>query len=308
MSFVRLNAAAVELRNSLRSFVGESAMAEVTVAPPASDDDEIAFVKLVSWSYVLLFEAGRVAVAYLLQLPAGERSRVRDPTLARVLVHDLRTWSFHNLGFLSDRDREISRRVRRWFIDTCGDCPPGTRQGWRLCFLALCKEVHSTVEHCQGAMTTVLLAEDDGEASTRDLRRRIDRAWPAVEFHKIIDDAAVRLGVAIDAPKFCGGRLTTWQRYLESLPNGADLESQMLRVMERDLLAHAEDVLPIDGRDVMERLKLVPGPDVGRALRRAREMLRSGIREPQALLAALTEEATDGLLDTADARRERNHG
>ena len=308
MSFVALNAAAVELRNSLRSFVGESAIAEVTVAPPAGDDDEIAFLKLVSWSYVLLFEAGRVAVAYLLQLPAGERAYVRNPTSARALVHDLRTWSFHNLGFVSDRDRDISRRVRRWFIDTCGDCPPTNRQGWRQCFLALCKEVHCTVEHCQGAMTTVLLAEDDGEASTRDLRRRIDRAWPAVEFHKIIGDAAVRLGVPIDSPKFCGGRLSTWRTYLESLPNGADLESEMLRVMERDLLAHAEDVLPIDGRDVMAKLNLIPGPDVGRALRRARVMLRSGIRQPQALLAALAAEAADGSLDTTGACRERDNG
>lgn len=287
MSFPILNAAVVELRNSLRSFVDESAITEITVAPPAGNEDEVSFLRLVSWSYALLFEAGRVSIGYLLQIPVGGRATVSDLRASRELVHDLRTWSFHNLGFVSDRDLEISRRVRRWFIRTCGHCPPTDRRGWRSCFLALCNDMQSIVEHCQGAMTTVLSSEDDGESSTNDLRRRIDRAWPAFEFHTIIADAAVRLGIAIDPPRFCAGRLGGWRKYLESIPNGDDAVGHVLRVMERDLLAHAEDVLPIDGRDVMEALDLEPGPMVGSALRRARHLVRTGLRDRDALLHAL---------------------
>ena len=58
----------------------------------------------------------------------------------------------------------------------------------------------------------------------------------------------------------------------------------MIRLIERDLLDLAADVLPIDGRDVMKALKLKPGPAVGDALLRARELYRSGIREPEVLL------------------------
>ena len=291
MNFAVLNAAVVELRNSLRSFVGEAALAEVTVAPPSGHDDETSFLRLVSWSYVLLFEAGRVSIAYLLQLPSGAQGLRADPVSARELVHDLRTWSFHNLGFLSDRDRAISRRVRRWFIQTCGTSPPHNRKGWRLCFLALCEDVHAIVDHCQGAMSTVLSADDDGEAATKDLRRRIDRAWPASEFHRLIADASVRLGIVIDPQRFSEGRLGSWRKYLECIPNSDDLVRQVLRIMERDLLAHVEDVLPIDGRDVMEALNLAPGPEVGSMLRRARDVFRSGVRDRQAILNELASDA-----------------
>ena len=295
MSFAVLNAAAVELRNSLRSFVGERAIDEVTVAPPASQDDEISFLKLVSWSYVLVFEAGRVSIGYLLQLPSGGGTPVTDPIAARELVHDLRTWSFHNLGFVSDRDRAISKRVRLWFVQTCGACPPHNREGWRSCFLALCNEMQAIAEHCQGAMTTVLSAADDGEAATSDLRKRIDRAWPAYEFHRLIDDAAVRLGITIDPNKFSEGRIANWRKYLECLPDCDDLDGEVLRIMERDLLTRLDDMLPIDARDVMEALDLDPGPAVGSALLRARELFRSGVRDRHGILAGLTGSDADVL-------------
>ena len=288
MSFAALNASAVDLRNSLRSFVGEGAFDEVTVAPPASQDDETSFLKLISWSYVLVFEAGRVSIGYLLQLPSGKHDSATDLNASRELVHDLRTWSFHNLGFVSDRDRSISRRVRLWFIQTCGACPPHSKNGWRLCFLALCNEMQAIVEHCQGAMTTVLSAADDGEATTSDLRKRIDRAWPAPEFHRLINDAALRLGIVIDPKKFCDRRIAAWRKYLECLPDIDDSESHLLRMMERDLLAYVEDVLPVDGRDVMEALELEPGREVGSALRRARELFRKGVRDREAILAGLS--------------------
>ena len=291
MKFDVLNAAVVELRNSLRSFVGEAAIAEITVAPPAGNDDETSFLKLVSWSYALVFEAGRVSIPYLLQLPSGGRRPESDPISARGLVHDLRTWSFHNLGFLNDRDRAISKRVRRWFIQTCGACPPHSKRGWSMCFFALCSEMLAIVEHCQGAMTTVLLAPDDGEAATTDLRMRIDRAWPASEFHKLIGDAAVRLGITIDPRKFSEGRLANWRNYLECIPISSDPGGQMGRIMERDLLSHEEDVLPVDGRDVMSALNLDPGPQVGTALRRARDLFRNGCRDPQAILRVLGDDA-----------------
>ena len=287
MSFPVLNAASVELRNSLRSFVGATAIEEVTVAPPAGDQDEVSFLRLVSWSYVLLFEAGRVSIGYLLELPpAGDRAR--DPKGAKALVHDLRTWSFHNVGFGSEREIALSRRVRRWFIETCGACPPHDNQAWSMCFLALCDEMQAVVVHCQRAMTTVLQGEDDGEVATADLRRRIDRAWSAGQFQELMGDVALRLGIEVDTRKFCERRLTNWRTYLECLPEDDVLVDRLTAMMERDLLAHVEDVLPVNGREIMDFFGVDPGPDVGRALRLAQKLFRDGLRGRQAILDRLS--------------------
>lgn len=292
MVFSQLNASVVDLRNTLCSFVGERAFRDATVRPPVGEDSEISFLRLVAWSYAVVFEAGRVAIPYLLQLPGGTSGTSSDAKVARRRLNILRTWSVHNLGFGSNRDASISRDVQRWFMVTSGMYPPEGAEAWRSCFLALCSDVRLIVEHCQGAMTNVLLAPDDGNAAMADLRRRIDRSWPAEEFHKVVGDAVIRLGMRIDAEKFSGPRLSRWREFLETVPDSDDLAARMVPMIERDLIDHVADVLPINGRDVMDRLGLAPGRDVGDALLRARELFRSGIVDPAELLERLKDEST----------------
>ena len=287
MSFSELNAAMSDLRNSVRSFVGEEALGEITARPPAGDADEASFLRLASWSYVLLFEAGRVSIPYLLELPSEYGAAGKDAKTARQLVHALRTWSFHNLGFTSGRDVLLAQTVQRWFLKNCGVNPPNDEDAWRRCCQALCGEVGLVIAYCQGAVTLVLSAPDDGRTAIADLRRRIERAWPAHEFDKLADDAAIRLGIRIDGRKFRETHLTKWREFLESLPDADDPEMHMIRMIERDLLEHAAFVLPIDGNDVMASLDLDPGPNVGVALRHARELYQSGIRDREQLLARL---------------------
>ena len=288
MTFASLNAAVVDLRNSLCSFVGEKAIGEITVRPPAADDDEASFLRLVTWSYALLFEAGRITIPYLLQLPADTSGKSSDPAAARKLVRDLRTWGFHNLGFQSSRDAALSRRVQLWFVEKCDTYPPDQIEAWRKCFRDLCLEVQTIIVHCQDAMINVLTAPDDGEAATSDLQRRINRSWAAYEFHGLVNEAAIRLGITIDAKKFCDPNLSKWRKYLECVPEQDSLVEHMIRMIERDLLDHVADVLPIDGRDVMSALGLEPGPDVNLALRRARELFHSGVHDRKLLLENLS--------------------
>ena len=287
MTFSELNAAVVDLRNSLRSFVGDSALEEVTVRPPAGDSDEASFLRLVSWSYALMFEAGRVAIPYLLKLRDGSPSVTTDPKAAYKFVRSLRTWSSHNLGFASNRDVALLRHVQLWFVKTCGANPPIENDSWQKCFLILCGEIKTVVTHCQGAVTVVLDAPDDGKAAIADLQQRIDRAWPAHRFDALVQDVALRLGIQVDARKFREPLLSIWRGFLESLSDDVDLEERVIRMIEKDLLEHDARVLPIDARDVMSTLNLNPGPEVGAALHHAQDIFRSGIRDREKLLTQL---------------------
>ena len=287
MTFVALNAAVVDLRNSLTSFAGEKALAEITVRPPSRDNDEASFLRLVSWSYVLLFEAGRVSVPYLIELPSGTDGTGKEAQGTRELVHDLRTWGFHNLGLSNKRGLEMSRNVQRWFVKTCQQCPPDAGMAWQKCFLELCGRVQKVVEHCQGAMTSVLSSEDDGEAATQDLQRRVERTWMPAEFHELVSDAAYRLGITVDCVAFTSRKLGRWREYLECLPWSDDPVLHMERIIERDLLDHASEILPLDGKDIMNALELDPGPEVGKALHRARELYREGARDRAEILKGL---------------------
>ena len=304
MTFALANAAVAELWSSLRSFMGELAVSEITVRPPAREGDEASFLRLVAWSYVMVFEAGRVAVPYLMEMRVYQDEPYSDPKKSCRNIHALRPWSSHNLGFSSERDVEISQRVQLWFKDACGEYPPGDTGSWGRCFQALCSEIEIIATYCQRVVTAELSDPDDGEAARVDLRRRIERAWPAQEYHVLVGDAAVRLGlgIAIDAKKFSNPRLPKWRQFLETLPDQDDPKGHMIRLIERDLLDLAADVLPIDGRDVMNALKLKPGPAVGDALLRARELFRSGIREPELLLDHLIRSLVPDTVDPSPHR------
>ena len=289
MSFSTLNVAVADLRSSLRSFVSPDALSEVNLRPPVDDGGEISFLRLVAWSYVLIFEAGRISIPFLLR--ASGTYDAQRPSID--VVHAMRTWSFHNLGFTSDRELEISRLVHRWFLEVCGEPLPNTRARWNTCFDHLCEIVQRIVRQCQSAVTDILLSPDDGDVVISDLRHRLERVWAASRFDELVGEIAFGLGIRIDVVKFRAPRLATWRKFLQGIPDDDDPMDAMARLIERDLLDYEESILPISGRDVMSLLDIAPGATVGKMLRYGRELFNAGIRERGLLLEHIAKHAEE---------------
>lgn len=283
MTFSALNVAVGDLRRSLASFVGPNALAEVTVRPPVDGEGEISFLRLIAWSYVLIFEAGRISIPFLLR-SAGAYQGQRE---SLELIRALRTWSFHNLGLDRDRDLQLTRQVERWFLHTCGQSPPDDQVRWNACYDRACELVGDVVQQCRRAAADVLSADDGGEAVIKDLQHRVERSWAPHRFDALAGDVATRLDIRVDVTKFRQHRLDAWRSFLLGLADDDDPVESMERLMERDLLEYADSVLPISGRDIMVAFDLPPGRKVGSILRLARELFAAGTRNRQDLLAAL---------------------
>ena len=151
------------------------------------------------------------------------------------------------------------------------------------------------VEHCRNALASIAGNVDEAGA-IEELRHRLDRSWPPHRFDEIVADTCTRLGVSLNVTGFRDQRLATWREFLVTIPDSDDPRGAITRLIERDVVDHTNDVLPIDGEDVMAVLDLAPGPAVGDALRRARDLFRSGIRDRNQLL--------DRLQHKESARRE----
>lgn len=285
MTFSALNVAVGDLRRSLASFVGTNALAEVTVRPPVDGQGEISFLRLIAWSYVLIFEAGRISIPFLLRSVGAYQGQRESLELIRAL----RTWSFHNLGLDRDRDLELTRQVERWFLHTCGQSPPDDQVSWNACYDCACELVNEVVQQCRRAAADVLSSDDGGETVIKDLQHRIERSWASHRFDTLAGDVATRLDIRVDVTKFRQQRLNAWRYFLLGLADDDDPVESMERLMERDLLEYADSVLPISGRDIMMAFDLPPGPEVGSILRLARELFAAGTRNRQDLLAALQE-------------------
>jgi hypothetical protein len=139
MSFVRLKSACDGFRTLLRQDTGRELIDAVSVDEPKEPEDELHFIKLVSWCYVFVFEASQPSVKYILSLlrkanPEGHKAT----RLTFETVNNLRTVRVHNLSAESQRDDQKRRLAHIWLLQN-----GGTPLDWPYCCHALANEVTS---------------------------------------------------------------------------------------------------------------------------------------------------------------------
>jgi len=279
---------------NLEEFAGLTS-GDMNIRPPASEEDEAAFLRLTGWCYVLLFEAGRVSIPFLLELRGGTLPLgSAGPHIAtRKMVQGLRTALSHNLGFQSNHELEIRKAVSVWFLETCQEVVPSSAAAWRTCFVRLCNDVVALLNYCSTMLSSVATSVEDRDNTFDSLRRRLSLDWPAHEFDALIEDAAARLGEKINARSFRDPRLPSWRRFLGTLPQSADPRLEMERLIDGEVAEHFRSVLPIRTNEIMQRLNLTPGPRVKAAVEMAKRIHESGIREREMLLKRLEEEFSE---------------
>jgi hypothetical protein len=287
VTFVELNASFTDLRDGVRAQAGREAFGDLNIRPPAGEADEASFLRLIAWCYSLLFEAGRITVPFLLDLNLREAivTGSQRHKEARVMVQYLRTIMFHNLGFDEEHDVNIRKAVSDWFLETCGAVFPNSAAEWNKCFERLCNSVRDLVAHCSLVLSVVASSPEDRETILKDLGQRLNRDWEAHQFDRMIEDAASRLGERINARAFRERRLNDWRRFLAALPEEADAELEMERLIDGEIADHFRSRSPVRTRELMDVLGLDPGPEVKRAMEIAQGIFESGVRDRDELLA-----------------------
>lgn len=287
MSFAELNGAYADLRGAVCAYEPNS-MREVAIRPPIGNDDEASFLRLVGWAYALMYEA-RITTTYILRLPLGG-AKSKEALHTREIVAELRTWLVHNLGFERDHDLAIRQRASQWCNQCCGSNTPTSKAEWASCFDKLCNLLVDSIEHCKAVFSQVSASATDRESFLRGLRSRLERTFEAHQFDAIIVEAAAMFGETVNVKAFREPRIATWKTFMDSVPEDADLLSEITRRIESELLAHVQSRLPLSGKDLIEVLGIEPGPAVKRALEQARLFYEAGTRDRTELLGRLREE------------------
>jgi hypothetical protein len=203
MTFADVKAAADDLRRVLRDSTGQDLVASVSVDEPLYPADELHFTKLVSWSYVFLFEASQPAAGHVLSIVRN--ASPSEHTLAsnvRQSVNYLRTAQVHNLRTGNPSDEFKLRQARIWLAQN-GGTPPD----WTQCNAALSDQVEA------------------GISQVRDLLAVVARYWPAHAFDGILVDAASSLGLrGFDHVAYRQTRLEKWRELANFFEDRSDAE------------------------------------------------------------------------------------
>lgn len=248
---------------------------EISVPLPSDFNGELSFIRLVSWSYVLVNEAARVPLPYLMELPP-----LRSVGVLKRDVGYLRTFIAHNLNFAEKRDAKTEMAVHTWFRGACGQGSPREEGHFSASCQSLAEQIRSALD---GSLSACDLLDDavDGDRLVEDLVQRIDVNWPAFAFDRFVLDAVTRIGnPGIDLAGFRSKRIDVWRKALASAAF-EDRERALQTQIESDLLGVMASRLPITAQEAIDRLAILGPEGVAASLLILRASNSSGLSVPQ---------------------------
>jgi hypothetical protein len=229
----------------------------------------LSFQKVVAWSYVVLFETGKISINFLKELPPVNQFGALLPH-----VRDLRTWISHNLALDKPADRKTLANALLWLRNTCGTTNPKSAEHWRKCNGALSSEITGTLESALLASDN-LFSPEDGPRLVEELRKRLSGNWEAYLFDQYAAEAAKLLGyTAIDVVAFRKRYLSNWRSVVESADPARREELLRLRI-EADMLTEMANALPLAAAQALARAKLNAGAELGAAMLLIRQAARN---------------------------------
>jgi hypothetical protein len=124
--------------------------------------------------------------------------------------------------------------------------------------------------------TVELVTKDEfAEDAVAQWILRCIRCLPPHRFDRIAEEVAGDLGLTyLDVLKIRKAHFEKWSNHLRALPETADLVREARRIVEKTLLAESDDYSPVDGRDVLDKLGVKPGPSVAKVLQKGKELFR----------------------------------
>lgn len=257
MSFSRAQLAYLQLRRRLIACVAEGAMPDVTIEPPKMPADELAFLRLVAWSYTVLYETAKLSLGVLRHLPP---LRDRKGTLLPH-VRSLRTWTSHNLAFNSKTDLATTRSAIAWFRANCGTGTPSTDAHWSKCFEVLSNDIATLLEQAVVACDAI---EDpiDGKGLKEEFERRIERNWDGFRFDAFVEAACKMLGYSgVNVVSFRNEYLKEWRGVVE-LSEPDTICANLTKRVEADLLQLMGDAAPLTGGEFQALLALSTAQEI----------------------------------------------
>jgi hypothetical protein len=260
----------------------------VTLQQPTRGCGELVFLRSVLWFYGLLHECGGRPLRFCCRQSQFPKIEDEEPDRFVLELHQLRTHVGHNLDGSSERDQLVEYSCRKWYQTNCGMTHPSTDAHWNMCTLALLRRARALLDSLNRFLD-YLATTPDVELLVDALKVSVLNQFSPYAFDPIIEAAARDMGRSLYPEAFRVQHLPKWQASLDKLPEGFDFQREA-RILIEDSLLETPAKRPITGTDIIQELGVPMGPEVGKWLTVAKQLIEQGITDRQALLDRLREE------------------
>jgi hypothetical protein len=284
--------ARVEELERLVSSMGhlEKIFPDLNYAGFKTEPAEAAFMRTTAWLYILYWETGKASVVYLVDIgKKWQTHRGEELDFHYRLVAVLRTYMQHNLSLSSNNDCVKKKMCEKWFKSSCGTSVPVEEEHWGCCLKVLLNGAYEFLDVLVSVVRRIEGDEDSGDMLS-DWTLRVERYHAPHEFDRVIEEAASDMGrEGVSAVVFRRRYLEIWNKSLSLCAFPYDFDQEARKLVEQALLSEPERVLPLTGKDLIERFDMTPGPEVGRLLKQADELFTANPCAKEELLIRLAE-------------------
>ncbi len=243
---------------------------------PKLQPSELGFIRVISWLYVHYFEVGKLGCEFI-----GTQADNAGCNLVRLKNHrtriqQLRTYCQHNLSYTDTHSKIIQEACETWFKSKSGTHLPGEDAHWLDLLSAIINEAFEYFTDLERILRFIE-AHDAYLQIIGQWALRIKRFYPPHRYDVIIEQVASDWGQdKFDAVKFRKRHYDHWRNSFEYRTDEVDFEKEARKIIEGAMLADQQNVLPIDGTDIMEEFSIKPGRAVKEILQIAREIYGAG--------------------------------
>ncbi|WP_336852889.1 hypothetical protein [Pseudescherichia vulneris] len=283
MIFSEIHHLHLDYKRRLASILGREVFPEITVSPPTGDSDELSFIRLVSWGYVLVFEAGRGSFGFLKKLPP------LDNYQGKMLphLHALRTWASHNLEFEKTRDVKTVQTATSWLIEKCQTGSPSKPEHWKKCIDAMGADLKKLLEDSLAACDCFEQSEDR-EGLISSFQQSLHRNWDAYLFDKYVENALQTFGyTGISAQQLRVSNLDAWRKIVSSSLDDEEINRNLTIRIENDVLKLMANSFPITSTELSVTIGNVDKNVIAAAMIYLRESSGDKLQNVQEILSGL---------------------
>jgi hypothetical protein len=238
------------------------------LAPP-----ELGFLRTVSWLYVLYYETGKINIDFIKKLlPTYELDSETNIKNHLCSVQRLRTFLQHNLNLSKVHDYSIQEYCETWFKRNCGTPVPRDENHWNLCLNSILKETLTFLKAIRNCIRKIEI--DESVIQIVDQWNFVRKRYhPPYEFDELIAIVSTDMGRdSLDIVRVRKQYYDKWVKELQLYQGDYDFHFEARRLIEHTLLNDMTRVLPITGKDIIDELRIPPGPRVGTLLEEARKI------------------------------------
>jgi hypothetical protein len=274
------------LKNS-DPLIPQTSLGSFNLKPP-----ELGFIRTVAWLYALYFEAGKENIKFLskkfsvYQIDREERAAKHKQS-----INYLRTSLQHDLFADTSHNQEIQSLCKVWYNDCCSQDYPEKDIQWEKCLQSILEEAEFFFDSLDCCVNKISQEKEYFDVIVTEWKSMLSHYHPPYEFDRIIESVAADLGRKnLDPVKFREKNYSAWINELQLLKE-YDFNTDVRKIIERDLIKNVKPVLPINGKDIMDYFGIPPGRQVGELLKLGYSLFEIQPSESNELLKSIHDEA-----------------